>query len=281
MSERNHLGREDIMGDDNQDAASGTPARAQTQVTSVPTVDAAFSTKATKSRLGNWEWTTLVIIVALLILISIFHNQLGIHLDFETSAVLIAAAIVLYGANKTFVFRGGGKNDNIPYVIAFDSVCFVIIGLVAAILACSHWQTALLLAGSCLLIGGFFGLLFGYPQGVAQQVAQAAASRIGVEPSGSPSQPSAQQVSQATNHGKTLLADSAATLGKVITGFTLAKLDSANKYFEGLCRGVGPALGAADSSNSHVLAGVIIAYFLATGFLSGLFLPSYFMRDQF
>jgi hypothetical protein len=268
------------MGDDDQDETPGTPAPAQAQVTPVPTIDTAFSTKATESRLGKWEWATLVIILALLILISIFHNQLGLHLDFETSVVLIAAAIVLYGANKTFVFRGKGKNDNIPYVIAFDSVCFVIIGLVATILACSHWQTGLLLAGSCLLIGGFFGLLFGYPQGVAQQVAQAA-SHIGVDAGGSPTPPGVQQVSQATNHGKTLLADSAATLGKVITGFTLAKLDSANKYFEGLCRGVGPALGAADSSNSHVLAGVIIAYFLATGFLSGLFLPSYFMRDQF
>ena len=130
------------------------------------------------------------------------------------------------------------------------------------------------------MIGGFFGLLFGYPQGVAQQTAQAAASQASAGASGPP-RSSAEQEAQTTNHGKTLLADSAATLGKVITGFTLAKLDSANKYFEGLCRGVGPALGAADFSNSHILAGVIIAYFLATGFLSGLFLPSYFMSDQF
>jgi len=280
MSERILFWEEVKMADDNQDATLGRPAPTQTSATPTPTSDIAVSTDVTKARANKWEWTALIVL-ALLILIFVFHHQLGIQPDFETSAVLIAAAVLLYGANKTFFFRGETKNDNIRYVIAFDSVCFVIIGFVATILACSHWQTAVLLAGSCLLIGGFFGLLFGYPQGVAQQTAQAAASQLGVGASGSPPKASTQQAAQATNHGKTLLADSAATLGKVITGFTLAKLESANRYFEGLCRGVGPALGAADSSNSHVLAGVIIAYFLATGFLSGLFLPSYFMSDQF
>ena len=83
------------------------------------------------------------------------------------------------------------------------------------------------------------------------------------------------------SHAKNLLADSAATLGKVITGFTLAKLDAGYKFFEDLCKGIGPALGSLDTANSHILAGVIITYFAATGFLSGLFLPSYFMSDQF
>ncbi len=269
------------MADDNQNDGLGTPVPAQTPVTPAPTSSAAISTNAAKTSLNKWEWTALIIVLVLLILIFTFHHQLGIQLDFETSAVLIAAAVLLYGANKTFFFRGESKSDDVRYVIAFDSVCFVTIGFVATILACSHWQIAVLLAGSCLMIGGFFGLLFGYPQGVAQQTAQAAVAQVGVGTNGSPPTPSAQQVAQPINHGKTLLADSAATLGKVITGFTLAKLDSANQYFEGLCRGVGPALGAADSANSHVLAGVIVAYFLATGFLSGLFLPSYFMRDQF
>jgi hypothetical protein len=269
------------MADDNRGDTLGRQSQAQTTVTPAPTSDTAFPTNVAKARSNKWEWTALIIILALLILIFTFRNQLGIQLDFETSAVLIVAAVLLSGANKRFFFRGENKNDNIRYVIAFDSVCFVIIGFGATILACSRWQTAVLLAGSCLLIGGFFGLLFGYPQGVAQQTAQAAASQLGVGASDTPSKASAEQAAQNTNHGKTLLADSAATLGKVITGFTLAKLDSTNKYFEGLCRGIGPALGAADSSNSHVLAGVIIAYFLATGFLSGLFLPSYFMSDRF
>jgi hypothetical protein len=40
-------------------------------------------------------------------------------------------------------------------------------------------------------------------------------------------------------------------------------------------------LGAQDAAVAQVLAAVIIAYFLATGFLSGLLLPSYFMSDKF
>jgi hypothetical protein len=246
-----------------------------------PPSESVSTTNAAGTVANRWRWTALVVVLVLLTLIFVYHGQLGIQLNVKTSAVLIAAAVLLYSARKTFFFKGVSKNDNIRYVIAFDSVCFVVIGIAATILSCSHWQIAVLLAGSCLLIGGFFGLLFGYPQGVAQQTAQATASQLGVGAGAVPPSERVQQAAQTTNHGKTLLADSAATLGKVITGFTLAKLDTANKYFEGMCRGVGPALGAADASNSHVLAGVIIAYFLATGFLSGLFLPSYFMSDQF
>ena len=163
------------MSDDEQNETHGTPASAQTPAT--PDSIVALSTNPAKARSNTWEWTALIIVLVLLTLIFIFHHQLSIQLDFETSAVLIAAAVLLYGAHKTFFFRGESQNDNIRYVIAFDSVCFVIIGIVATILACSHWQTAVLLAGSCLLIGGFFGLLFGYPQGVAQQAAQVAASQ--------------------------------------------------------------------------------------------------------
>jgi hypothetical protein len=269
------------MAADNREDIFGGPASAQPPLVPDPPIENVLMTNSTSIATNRWRWTALIIVAVLLTLIFVFHRQLGIQLDIETSAVLIAAAVLLYGARKTFFFKGVSKNDNIRYVIAFDSVCFVVIGIAATILSCSHWQTAVLLAGSCLLIGGFFGLLFGYPQGVAQQAAQSTASRLDVGAGAVPLSERVQQAAQTTNHGKTLLADSAATLGKVITGFTLAKLDTANKYFEGMCRGVGPALGAADASNSHVLAGVIIAYFLATGFLSGLFLPSYFMSDQF
>jgi hypothetical protein len=116
------------------------------------------------------------------------------------------------------------------------------------------------------MIGGFFGLLFGYPQGVAQQIKTVQAGEAN---------------QQAPNRDKTLLADSAATLGKVITGFTLAKLGTVSTEFENLCKTIGPVLGAQDAVAAQVLAGVIVAYFLATGFLSGLLLPSYFMSDRF
>jgi hypothetical protein len=49
--------------------------------------------------------------------------------------------------------------------------------------------------------------------------------------------------------------------------------------FWNLCHTLGPVLGGVDQSTNYVLASLILAYFLATGFLSGLLLPSYFMSD--
>jgi hypothetical protein len=50
-------------------------------------------------------------------------------------------------------------------------------------------------------------------------------------------------------------------------------------YFAQLTNLIGPALGSSDPKTAPVLAGVIITYFLSTGFLCGLFLPPYFMGD--
>jgi hypothetical protein len=81
-----------------------------------------------------------------------------------------------------------------------------------------------------------------------------------------------------------LVAESAATLGKVITGFTLADARPIYNEFRHISHAVSPALscGSADCNpdTNHILAAVMILYFLATGFLSGLFLPSYFMKGD-
>jgi hypothetical protein len=211
------------------------------------------------------SWIALILIVILVILARVFRNDLATPSVARACIVLILAAGLLYGANRRFFsqLQSSGDPLGVRFVIAFDSVVFVIVGLAATILSCSHWETAVLLAGSCLLIGGFFGLLFGYPQGVAQQ-----AQPLTADP-------------QAPARDKNLLADSAATLGKVITGFTLAKASQISSYYSSLCHTLGPALGAQEPAAANVLAGVIVAYFLATGFLSGLLLPPYFMSDQF
>jgi hypothetical protein len=212
------------------------------------------------------HWLVLVLVVIIVIVICIFHDDLAIPSVARDCIVFILATGLLYGANKTFFSQSGKSNDPsaVRFVIAFDSVVFVIVGLAATILSCNHWEAACLLAGACLLIGGFFGLLFGYPQGVAQQSSQIQSGQV-----------------QAPIRDKNLLADSAATLGKVITGFTLAKLGQVSTYYSVLCHTIGPVLGAQEAAVSHVLAGVIVAYFLAAGFLSGLLLPPYFMSDRF
>jgi hypothetical protein len=213
------------------------------------------------------NWLPLVLIVVLVVVACVFRNELAIPSVARSCIVFILAGGLLIGANRVFFPLGSSRTSaqTIPYVISFDCATAIIVGLAATVLACNRWEIAFLLAGSCLLIGGFFGLLFGYPQGVAQQNASS----------------TTEQANQRGAHSKNLVADSAATLGKVITGFTLAKLGRVATAFSTLCTTLGPALGGLDSAQSHVLAGVIVAYFLATGFLSGLFLPTYFMSDHF
>ena len=213
------------------------------------------------------SWLALALIVILVVVACVFRNTLAIPSVARSCIVFVLAGGLLIGANRVFFPKDSDRTgaQAIPYVIAFDCVTAIVVGMAATVLACNRWEVAFLLAGSCVLIGGFFGLLFGYPQGVAQQSAPSAA--------GDPKQPA--------TPGKNLVADSAATLGKVITGFTLAKLNTVSKSFSTLCNTLGPALGGLDSAQSHVLAGVILAYFLATGFLCGLFLPTYFMSDHF
>jgi hypothetical protein len=211
-------------------------------------------------------WPALVLMIVILVVAAVFHNDLAIPSVARGCIVFIVGSGLLYVANKAFFPSRADRGDSrsVRFVIAFDSVLFIIVGLSATILACDHWEVASLLAGACLLIGGFFGLLFGYPQGVAQQ---ATASKPG------DTNPPIQ------NKEKNLVAESAATLGKVLTGFTLAKLGTVSGHFWNLCHTLGPALGGQDSATSHVLASVILTYFLLTGFLSGILLPSYFMSD--
>lgn len=238
------------------------------------------------ARFFQKSWPSLAVVLIIVVVILVSHKDLAVPSLARSCVVFILTAGILIAANFAFFpdnpLRTGP--EAIPYVISFDCLTAIVVGLAATVLACPNWETAFLLAGSCLMIGGFFGLLFGYPQGVAQQAvalatpaAAAAANGPGPVPANAP--PAATQ--PPPSHGKNLLADSAATLGKVITGFTLAKMDAAWKHYSSLCTTIGPALGILDPKDSHVLAGVIISYFLATGFLSGLFLPTYFMSDHF
>jgi hypothetical protein len=211
------------------------------------------------------NWPLLVLILILLIIVFIFHRDFAHP---RAWFVFVMAAALIWGTGEKF-FPGGVMPEDpkaVRFVIAFDTVVFIAVGLAAAVLACNHWEIALLLSGACLLLGGFVGLLFGYPQGVAEQNKQQLVQGQGN--------------AQAPSRDKTLLAESAATLGKLITGFTLAKLGDASQKYSDLCHAIGPALGV-DAATNSIVAGVIMAYFLATGFLAGLLLPSYFMSDIF
>ena len=246
-----------------------------------------------------------------LLLAAIYHVRLGIGLNLKTILVLLAAIVIIYLVGSRFLNRTlAPGEDGTRYVVAFDAFVFVVAGVIAAVLTCQEWETAFLLGGTSLLGGGFFGLLFGYPQGVAEQQAsrstqpgpnvRAAAAPAVTGVPGTPAadgggtpvaagtgNPAPPPVATAeapaavqSRHEKNLVAESAVTLGKVIAGFSLAKIGPALKFFDYACSSIGPALGAHQQNTSNIVAGLIISYFGATGFLSGLFLPSYFMKDQ-
>lgn len=247
-----------------------------------------------------------------LLLVAIYHTSLGIGLNLKAALILLTATVIIFLADRRFLNRTlAPGEDGTRYVVAFDAFVFVVAGVIAAVLTCQEWETAILLGGTSLLGGGFFGLLFGYPQGVAEQQdsrstrpnpsPRAAAAPPGAPDNaaadgggntvpagtGSPAPPPITAAGAATvpapvqnRHDKNLVAESAATLGKVIAGFSLAKIGPALKFFDYACSSIGPALGAHRQDTSNIVACLIISYFGATGFLSGLFLPSYFMKDQ-
>lgn len=225
-------------------------------------------------------WLAALLAVCLVIALIKFRGIVPISFDGQTVLILGIAAALIVVATKIF-FGGPDRGIAVRYVVAFDAVVFIVLGSAATVLACSRWQTAVLLAGSSLLIGGFVGLLFGYPQGVAQAAAQTGGGPTGqaannAQNGNAPAPPPAPT---APIHAQNLVAESAATLGKVITGFTLARVQGIGDYFSKLATQIAPALGSSDPATAPVLAGVIMIYFLATGFLCGVFLPPYFMGE--
>ena len=219
------------------------------------------------------------------------------------TAILVSAQRAIYG-------NGSGATDPtyVRYTILFSSIIFNIVGFSTIVISCTQCGATVLMAGGSLLIGGFFGLLFGYPSGVASQPVNPQASRItpanqstptpdrtnqNTTPTGQPGQetPFADQTgqnaasvgataTQSQGQDRNLLAEASSTLGKLLTGFTLAKANSIKLFASTLCHRIGPAFGPDDRTN-FLMAGAMLVFFLATGFVSGLLLPSYFMSGKF
>jgi hypothetical protein len=220
-----------------------------------------------------WPWLVaavpwLVAAVTFVILMITFRRDLFSTGAAKTWIVALAAIGLLIAANRAIYSPGPGNTDPtfVRYTILYTAVIAIIVGAAIVMIACESWDSPLLISLSCLLIGGFFGLLFGYPSGVAQQTANS--------PNGNTNPP------KAVTPRKTLLAESASTLGKVITGFTLARAGDAHTAFHNACGHLAPAF-VRNAPTGELMAGAVLSYFLATGFLSGLFLPTYFMSDKF
>src|SRR5579859_617499 len=198
-----------------------------------------------------------------------YHSQLFAKDTLRTWIAVAIALAVLVGANRAVFAPGPGNSDPtfVRYVIAFNAVIFIVVGLGILVIFIRDWGTPFFIAGASLLTGGFFGLLFGYPSGVAQQAS-------------TQTDPTKAGAVQGRIQNKNLLAESASTLGKLLTGFTLAKAQNVVPWLKGVCTSIDPAFAQSPHQGKLIASGVL-AYFFATGFLSGLFLPSYFMSGKF
>ncbi len=221
------------------------------------------------------RWVLAIAAVAALLIVGLFLVNFRHELFSAATArdwvVLVVALSVLAKTYGAILSKNSNNSDplSVKYVIAFSAVLFIVLGLGAVVILCPAWETPFLISGAFVLVGGFLGLLFGYPSGVAQQTD--ANSRRGTTAGGN---------QQVDGRNKNLLAESASTLGKLLTGFTLAKLGDAEVALRRICVDMAPAFSV-DPRIGSIAAAAVAAYFFFTGFLSGLLLPSYFMSGKF
>ncbi|CAN5714516.1 hypothetical protein BH10ACI4_BH10ACI4_35490 [soil metagenome] len=228
------------------------------------------------------------------------HNALFQDQQIRTLIIGIIGLLMLVAANQAII--RSNRDIEVKFVIAFDVVLFIVLGMVALISAAPYWGMASLCAGTCLFGGGIIGLLFGLPLGSEQiqdktVIAQSQARRkmdlinlatakavAANEPQQAPA-PHVVQAAQiareqadtqaAKNRGRNLLSETASSLGKLLAGASLAKFGDLFDKFKGaaltISRDINPG------QNSLTLGGSLILYFGLIGFISGLLLPAYFM----
>ncbi len=123
-----------------------------------------------------WVLFILVGIALVITFFVIYRSELFASGNLRPWIVSILSFAVLASANRAIFAPGPGNVDPtfVRYVIAFNSVLFIVIGLAALVITCSNWGTPFFIAGACILTGGFLGLLFGYPSGIAQRTSNAA-----------------------------------------------------------------------------------------------------------
>jgi hypothetical protein len=76
-----------------------------------------------------------------------------------------------------------------------------------------------------------------------------------------------------------LLAEAAGTLSKLIAGATLVQVGPIFRVFKQTSAYVSVYLLQDSPANGAAFGGAVLLYFVFLGFLSGLFLPAYFMQD--
>jgi hypothetical protein len=149
---------------------------------------------------GLWVLLCLILVILGAVLVYCAWKQDILHCSVLRAFLAFAAACGVLcfsfprrrsaaGANSASVTKDASLDESyVRNFIAYDAIVFTVVGLATAVAATPQWETAILLSGACLLIGAFFGLLFGYPQGVVAQTAAAQPEQKTNQSQGTPTQ---------------------------------------------------------------------------------------------
>jgi hypothetical protein len=196
---------------------------------------------------------------------------------FSAIAILAASAWYMIGPRVP-------RPIPIENFLAYNATFFVALGFAGTVTAADKWAVACLWGGSALFTGAIFGILFGVPTAAdavntqatqdaasAHADAVSAATTAGAAPPPQPPPP-------AKNH--TLLADTASFVSKFLAGAGLAQFKNILNFFLWLSHSVAAyiVLPLGDPHAAVAAAGILL-YFGLIGFLSGLILPYYFLKN--
>ena|SRR5215472_3996239 len=194
------------------------------------------------------EWRrpliSLAVVIAFLVLLGSFPALGVLQRAAQGLAALSISAVAILAAWISFL--QGGKRS-VGGAVAFNSVVFVTLGFCAVIAATPEWPTAIFWAAACLLSGGFIGMLFGVPI----------------------------SAKQANGAPRNLVAESADTVSKFITGFGVAKYQEIFAQFKESAGYLSGSLRCCGNQNSS-FAGGLILYFSILGFLAGMLLSHFY-----
>ena len=180
--------------------------------------------------------------------------------DQALAALAASALAISLAAEPLFATPAPAGEEAVRAAISLSTVCFLTLGLSTIVAIADHWAVAILWAGACLLGGGFLGMLFGVP--LQNRNGQAGGSQ-------------------------NLLVQTADTFSKFIAGATLAKFGSIFQRFQDASSYLAQCLQCCQVSwldkskgeyNSS-LAGGIILYFSALGFVAGILLTRFYKLD--
>ena len=196
---------------------------------------------------------SLIAIALFLAGIALIQNQrpyaTGAALAASIAASLLAGRQLLENNSVTTL------KDNVAAAILMGTVIFLSFGLSVIVLFTDRWPTGILWAGAYLVGAGFLGMLFGVPL---------------------------RADSSDNGQTNTLLAQSADTLSKFITGFTAAKYQTVFKQYQDAAAYLADCLRCCEVESTTKLqynssfAGGIIAYFSLLGFVSGILLARFY-----